>query len=344
MRPGWLRTRWPAVAVALVLVGYSTLLAYHITSRFEIVADVQGKQERYLDDDEDAGEKTSHGIYLNNLEQLGISTARLVSGTLVDQETTADYFSDPWLLATVGLALAGLGVALHQRCWWLVLGLTLAMLLPPAFSGKYRPILDGRYLMPLVPVLFVAIGLAVAAAARIVAATGQDVLSAGSGWREAAGQTVPRLARGAALLVLAGGTALLVAHPLTLLDAFYEESQEDGFSNALYLRTFHQIEAARANGETVLLDPQLVNVKSTGGGKASTSFTFLLALAGIPDAPLDTSSYADLTGRLAILHRSTADRLDDTMHLDPLDGKRANGKDSPSYRAYRIGSIEAGRR
>jgi hypothetical protein len=46
---------------------------------------------------------------------------------------------------------------------------------------------------------------------------------------------------------------------------------------------------------------------------------------------------ADLTGRLAILHRSTADRLDDSLELTPLDGKRANGKDSPSYRAYRIG-------
>jgi hypothetical protein len=349
MRPGWLRTRWPIVALALVLVGYSTLLVYHLTSRFEIVADVQSKQERYLDADEDAGEVAGHGIYLNNLEQLGISTARLISGALVDQETTRDYFSDPWVLATVALTVAGLGVAIGQRCWWLAIGVALAVLLPPAFSGKYRPVLDGRYLMPLVPVLFVAIGLAVAAAARLVAETGREVLGTRRVWRDGAvqdflSQALPRLARGAALLVLAGGTTLLVAHPLIWLDAFYKESQEDGFSNALYLRTFQQVTAARADGEVVLLDPLLMNVKSTGGGKASSSFTFLLALAQIPEAPLDTSDYSELAGRLAILHRSTADRLDRSMQLEPLDGKRPNGKDSPSYRAYRIGTIEAVKR
>ena len=30
------------------------------------------------------------------------------------------------------------------------------------------------------------------------------------------------------------------------------------------------------------------------------------------------------------------------MRLEPLDGKRLSGKDSPNYRAYRIGTISAG--
>ena len=61
--------------------------------------------------------------------------------------------------AAAGAGRTGL-VAARQRAWWLVGGVLLAIFVPPAFSGKYRPILDGRYLMPLVPVLFVAIGLA----------------------------------------------------------------------------------------------------------------------------------------------------------------------------------------
>jgi hypothetical protein len=190
-------------------------------------------------------------------------------------------------------------------------------------SGKYKPILDGRYLMPDLPILFVDIAVAFAAMAGVVARSASAL----------------RLAGGAVLLVSA---TVLVAHPLTFLDRFYQESQEDGFSNALYFSTLQQVEAARVDGETVLLDPLLATVKSTGGGKASSSFIFLLALADVPSAELNAAvPTSELTGRLAILHRSTADRLDDALRLDALDGKRANGKDSPSYRAYRIGPAES---
>jgi hypothetical protein len=213
------------------------------------------------------------------------------------------------------------------------------MVLPPAFSGKYRPILDGRYLMPLLPVLFVALGLAVVTAVRLLAARP---------FAEGRTSLPALLGRSVAMVALAFGTVVLAAHPLTLLDTFYEESQEDGFSNALYLRTVSQLEAARQGDEPVLLDPLLATVKSTGGGKASSSFLFLLALADIPNEPLpateplDLAPQADLVGKLAVLHRSTAENLGDTLSLEPLDGKRANGKDSPSYRAYRIGAFDAG--
>jgi hypothetical protein len=343
-RRDWLRTRWPVVAVALVLVGYSSLLVYHVTSRFEIIEDVESKQARYLDADVDAGEASERGVYVNNLEQLGLATARMVSGALEDRATTGSYLRDPWVLAPMVLALAGLAVAVRRRQWWMVGGVLLAVLLPPAFSGKYSPVLDGRYLMPLLPVLFVAMGLAVATAARLLA-----TLPFGGEGRP----SVPALlGRSAALVVLALGTAVLTAHPLTLLDTFYEDSQEDGFSNALYLRTVSQLEAARQGEEPVLLDPLLSTVKSTGGGKASTSFLFLLALADVPNQTLpavvpneqrDVAGLEpDLVGKLAVLHRSTADSLDDTLHLEPLDGKRQSGKDSPSYRAYRIGAFDAG--
>src|SRR5262249_7490465 len=55
-RPAWLRTRWPYLALAGLLLGYSTLLLYHLQSRFVVVSDVQSKQERYLDADVDDGE------------------------------------------------------------------------------------------------------------------------------------------------------------------------------------------------------------------------------------------------------------------------------------------------
>jgi hypothetical protein len=319
MRPAWLKTRWPYIALALVVVGYSTLLVYHVQTRFAVIDDIQGKQQAYLDGASDVEESSEDSLYLKNLSQLTVSLARMASGEINERESAEEYLRDPWIVAYPALALLGAIIAARRGNPLLAVALLLAVFWPPLLSGKYKPILDGRYLMPDLPVLFVDIALAFTVMAGVVARSAPAL----------------RLAGGVVLLV---GATVLVAHPLTFLDQFYQESQEDGFSNELYFRTLHQVETARAGDETVLLDPLLATVKSSGGGKASSSFIFLLALAEVPSAELNAAAPpAELTGRLAILHRSTADRLDDTMRLEPLDGKRANGKDSPSYRAYRIG-------
>jgi hypothetical protein len=324
VRPAWLRTRWPYVALVLVVVGYSTLLANHVRTGFAVVADIESKQGEYLDGDEEMDDPTDRGIYLTNLASLSVSLARIASGEINERDSRLDYLADPWVLSYPVLAVLGALIAARRGNPLLLVALALAVFWPPLLSGKYKPILDGRYLMPDLPVLFVDIAVAVGALTGLVMR----------------GTPAIRLAGGALVLV---GAVALVLHPLAPLGRFYEESQEDGFGNALYLRTMQQVQAARQGDEAVLLDPQLSTVKSTGGGKAGSSFAFLLALSRVPSEQLDTSGRSALAGRLAILHRSTADRLDDWMRLEPLDGKRANGKDSPSYRAYRIGSISAGR-
>jgi hypothetical protein len=142
---------------------------------------------------------------------------------------------------------------------------------------------------------------------------------------------------GVALVV--GATLPLLAFPLGQLAEFYEESQEDGFGNAGYLRTLEQLRAARVPGEPVLLDEAVRTVKSPGGGNAGASFEWLLAVSRVPVRiwqPDDGGE--ELVGRPAILHRSTTAELDDSLELTPLDGRSLNGRNRPSYRAYRVGS------
>ena len=330
-RPAWLRTRWPYLAVVGVVLGYSVLLAHHLQTRFVVVDDVRDKQARYLDADDDAGENAERGIYLNNLEQLAISAARLASGAIDQRQEVADYLRDPWVLVYPAFALAGLAVAARRGNPVLLLALLPAILLPPLFSGKYRPILDGRYLMPLVPVLFVGVGLALAALARVLQARGATSRWQAMSWT--------------AFLPLGVLAMLLVLHPLWLLADFYEESQEDGFSNAMYLQTHDQIRAAELGGELVVLDDRLGEVKSAGGGNARSNFAWLLAVSRIPAGTWDAAGDdpAALVGHVAILHRTTADRLTDRLSLAPLDGRRPNGRDRPSYRAYRVAAPEASR-
>ena len=343
LRPHWLRTRWPAIALACVVLGYSTLLAHHIGSRFEVVGDVEGKQARYLNADQDAGEGSERGVYLNNLEQLGLSVIRLASGAILDREDAAAYLTDGWVLVYPVLAVAGLVAGARRGAGWLAPGVVLMLLLPPVLSGKYKPILDGRYLMPLVPVLFVGIGLAFAEFGRLL--DGPRTSAATDGVAipfrtraPARSSTVRSLSRSVALAGLVVGALVLVARPAALLDEFYEESMEDGFSNALYLRTLDQVRAARIEGEAVILDDRLREVKSLGGGNAGTSFAWLLAVSRIPTEPLaEAADPRAFDGHLAILQRATAERLGGQLTLAPLDGRRPTGRDPQGYRAYRLG-------
>src|SRR5688572_14539127 len=291
VRPAWLRTRWPYVALALVLIGYSTLLVHHVRSGFEVVSDIEGKQDEYFEGGAEAGEAADRGLYLTNLASLSVSLARMASGAIEERESRTDYLADPWVLSYPALAILGALIAARRGNPLLLVALALAVFWPPLLSGKYKPILDGRYLMPDLPVIFVDVAVAFAALTGLLMR----------------GAPAIRLAGGALLLV---GAVALVLHPLAPLDRFYKESQEDGFSNALYLSTLRQVQAARQGDEAILLDPQLVNVKSTGGGKASTNFAWMTAVSRIPTERLDTSGRSNLTGRLAILQRSTADNLD----------------------------------
>ena len=322
-RPAWVRTRWPYLAAAFVVLGYSALLLHHFQTRF-VVDDIRGKQAHYLDSDVDDGEHAERGVYLDNLEQLALSTARLASGAIDEREAVADYLADPWVLVYPAFALVGLVVAARRGNPVLLLALLPAVLLPPLVSGKYTPILDGRYLMPLVPVLFVGIGLAIGALAHVLAARG-----AASRWHTPSWT---------AFLPLAALAALLVLHPLWLLADFYEKSQEAGFSNAAYLRTLDQVRAAEIVGEPVVLDDRLSEVTSAGGGNARASFAWLLAVSRIPAGTWDADGDdpAALVGHVAILHRATAEQLGERLSLIPLDDRRPNGRDRPSYRAYRV--------
>ena len=320
-RRAWLRTRWPYLALALAALGYGPLLVHHLQTHFAVVADVRSKQARYLDADTDAGEHAERGVYANNLEKLSVSLVRLSSGALDERELESEDLLHPQVLAYPLLGLAGLALAARQERGQLGLALLAAVLLPPLFNGKYRPILDGRYLMPLVPVIFVGIGLAFAGAARALR---------------------PGILRAATTGVLGLFGIALVLAPLTPLTDFYQESLEDGFSNRRYLRTSDQLRADRQRGEPIVLDERLATVKSAGGGNARMSFLFLLALSRLPTEPWRVEDGSQgLVGRLAVLHRDSARRLKDEVQLTPLDNaKQRDHEDEPSYRPYRISAQE----
>jgi len=185
-------------------------------------------------------------------------------------------------------------------------------------NGKYKPVLDGRYIMPLVPVLFVGIGTMAAWLAK----------------RQTFGRVHVSGLVGLTIL-----TASLVLHPLVALDRFYKESTEDGASNQRYSLTLKQVLEERQSGEVVWLDPRLRDIRMRdGGANALNTLSWLLSVSGVPTAELPADAATPgLNGRLTILHRTTVADLRHRVALNHLDESTANGKDSPAYRLSRIG-------
>lgn len=136
----WRQMRLVILFGACIVLGYSPLLLNQAQMKFQVVEDIQSKQERYLDADVDTGENADRGVYLNNLEQLGSSLVRLTAGELLDDRTSAGtYLRDPILVIYPILGASGLLLLGPKRGGWLLLaGLIAAVLLPPLLNGKYK--------------------------------------------------------------------------------------------------------------------------------------------------------------------------------------------------------------
>ncbi|MCC7105383.1 MAG: glycosyltransferase family 39 protein [Chloroflexi bacterium] len=313
--------RWLAVSAALLLVGYQPLLVNHIRTSFSVVGDVESKQARYLDADIDRNDDPHSGFYLNNLRHLAMSLGEMTSGSISSDDFSLDDPVEPLELVYPLLGILGLVIAARRGHPLLLLAVLPAVLLPPLLNGKYKPILDGRYLMPLLPVFFLGLALAGDAALR------------------ATRQVRRRLGRGLTVLV-AVAMLVLTLHPLRALAAFYDNARDQGETNSLSLRTLERVQAARYGGEPVLLDARLWSVKAVGGGNAGATFTWLLAVSGIPTSIWSSDEASALAGQLVILQRDTADELDGVLDLSSLDGRRQRGRDRESYRAYRVGPAD----
>ena len=124
MHPQWLAEPLPAIALVCAVLGYSTLLVYHVTSGFAIVTDIQNKQESYRDAGHDDGGDLVSEVYPDNLGQLLLSSARLVGGAIEERENAAEYLLDPTVLGAARAGRAGRGESLAgrsgwcSRCWW----------------------------------------------------------------------------------------------------------------------------------------------------------------------------------------------------------------------------------
>jgi 4-amino-4-deoxy-L-arabinose transferase-like glycosyltransferase len=312
-RPMLLRSRWAIFGALAFLLATANLLVYNVATGGGSLTGGQAVLSDYTgqDDPSDGGRD-----YGENVGRLTLATSWILSGAVEKRRFVGESLADPLLLGYLGLALGSVVWATWRRRWLPLLVIVPYLAVLPWLQPKYEPILNGRYLVPVLPLVFGAIGLVVA-----------DTWAACWRWRPT---RAPLL--GGVLLGLAALTALYPLAPM----ATYERSAR---TNDPVFVAYQTIVAARQPGETVLVDYALDGVFSMAAGSAYKSMELLLGTSGVPWEMLDAraSSIDDaLAGhdsRLLVLNADKVSPLGRNFTLTPLmDG----GRGGPGFGVYRV--------
>jgi 4-amino-4-deoxy-L-arabinose transferase-like glycosyltransferase len=311
-RPGLVRTRWAAVGALAFALALSNVLLFNVLTAGGSLRGGQAVLSEYTGQEEGL----DAGSYGENLGRLTLATAWVLSGAIEKRRFVGETLGQPLLLGYLALAVGSVLWAARRGRWLPLLVAAPYLLALPLLQGKYEPILNGRYVMPVLPLVFAAIGLAVADAWAALAAR----------W------PARRAALGGALL---GLTTLVALYPLAPL-ATYQRSAR---TNHAILAAYESVLAARAPDEVVLLDYGLDGVFFMAAGSAFKSMELLLGGSGVPYTVIDArpSSLEDaLSGResrLLVLNAEKARTLGRSFTLTPLMGAE---RDGPGFGVFRV--------
>ena len=280
-RRSLLTSRWLYVAaLAFVLVNLN-LLVYNLTTGFESVSRGIEQADEYAE-----GEALTGWLYLERLGLLLLGLFQSLGGAVDLEASPAELLLNPGLWPVAALAVAGViwqwrhGNPLPA----LLLLSTIAIL--PLINGKYNLVPNGRYLAPLLPVLY-------AAGAALVADGLRSIRRARFEWTRRPGPARALAQGGVAML-----TAFLALHPLVYLTAYYADVPAVGWTNAPIFATLEVIDEYPKPDVPVILDRSL-NVHHSGWGNGTPRDAFELGLT-ISRTPYRVANLRndDNTGRL----------------------------------------------
>ncbi|MCW5881372.1 MAG: glycosyltransferase family 39 protein [Anaerolineae bacterium] len=250
---GWLRTRWPWLAVGAFLLGYANLIVANLIGGGQSVDAALNPQNAY-------SLPGSVAEYLGRVGEMALQLARMLAGSYTIQtDGGLPLTVTPWVAVYGALAVAALVWAARRRDTALLpLLVGSAWLLLPLVSHSFTALHDTRYIAFLLPPVYLALGLA-----------------AGALWARWA--TAGRLA-------LAVTTTMLIAVPLVSLAQFYRDSAAYGLTNAAILQVAEAAHVAAAEqGAIVLLDREMRPIKLGGGGDPVRAMEFLMTTEGTPN-------------------------------------------------------------
>ena len=266
-RGRWLLGPWPYVAMLTAAIVNANLLVYNLLTGGRTVTYAREIQESYV------RETGGEAGYLANLASLIVGLARGLGGILERRPVMSDYLSEPSLWLGVGLAALGLLLALRRRSFLPPLVVCVTVGLLPIINPKYDPILNGRYLAPILPLGLPWLALALDWLTRLRTTVPR-----------AAGRLQPVYSLGvsAGPIVAAVVTIMLLTAWSRALDRYYDDVRENARTGE---RILEVVRAAKVLGPTahpVVLDERLDRMAlGPGAGIVLRVLATMLALEGI---------------------------------------------------------------
>jgi 4-amino-4-deoxy-L-arabinose transferase-like glycosyltransferase len=311
-RPRLLRTRWVVFGALAFALATANLLLFNVLTAGGSLRGGQAVLADYTGQDE--GVDT--GSYGENIGRLTLATSWVLSGAIEKRRFVGETPVQPLLIGYLTVAVGSVLWAARRGRWLPLLVSVPYLLALPLLQGKYEPLLNGRYVMPILPLVFASTGLVIADA----------LIACRTRWPSRS------VVLGGALFGLA---ALAALYPLAPLAAY----QRSARTNHAIMAAHEAVLASRRPDEVVLVDYGLDGVFFMAAGSAFKSSELLFGGSGVPYTVIDArqSSLEDaLSGhgsRLLVLNTEKVRTLGRSFTLTPLMGGE---RDGPGFGVFRV--------
>jgi 4-amino-4-deoxy-L-arabinose transferase-like glycosyltransferase len=328
-RPRWVRSRWTWAAVGLALMACSTLLVANLESNFAGLRAGERVEAQYA-----GGESLTLEAYGRRLGATVSLLSDGLGGAITESERLRGPLGSPLDLVFDVLVLVGLGLAAQRGRWLPLIAVGTYVALLPVVNARFEPLVPkARYVAPLLPLCYVAIGLLAAELHRRAGGLAASTAAWGAVWAAVwAAAYLPTVAR-AGIVV---GVAALLLLPQTGLVAYYREAIASGRTNVAFYETVAAVNAARRRGETVYFDRTLQASYAAGGGQLLEQLQLAGNIYGWSRQTIDLPPVTDdpspsLTGLLVVPDRDVPIAVA-TLRLQGVSGSLPGG--TSVYRVF----------
>lgn len=268
-RRRWLLTPWPYVAGAAGALTNLNLVIYNLMTGGRTFRYAQEIQASYV---QETGEAAG---YLDRVGDLLLGLVRTLGNALDKRTSLLEYAGDPLLLLAGVLLVGGLLLAVRRRAWLQLAVVVSSVLVLPLVNPKYDPVLNVRYLAPILPICMLWIGSALEGAALRTAT-----------WSSRA-RGVPRhvvgMIGGSGTLLATALTFVMVGGSVLALNAYYADVRENARTGERILEVVRTARQAGAEGIPVVLDERLDRIAiGPGAGIVLRVLKLAFDLEGIP--------------------------------------------------------------
>jgi 4-amino-4-deoxy-L-arabinose transferase-like glycosyltransferase len=267
-RRAWLAGPWPYLSALMAVGANANLIVYNVMTDGRTLRYAQEVQASY---EHEAGEATG---YLGRLGDLLIGLARSLGAGLEQRASTFEYPADSLAIVAAVLVVIGLILAVRRGNRLGPLVVLATALILPTVNPKYDPILNVRYLAPILPICTIWMGLGLEWLGRPA-----ERRIAG---RSGPGSPLSYASRFSGVIAAGLLVTILVVGSLGALERYYDDVRENARTGQRILELANTARLLGPGAQPVILDERLDRMSlGPGAGIVLRVLDLVLEMEGV---------------------------------------------------------------